>query len=85
MFLISSSIENSQLDCVLMCTKAKKMWDKLNSIHEQKSATNKLMLMQKFHAYKMTASDSVQHVTRIQNMARQLTDVGEIVSDVVTL
>ncbi|KAL6421375.1 hypothetical protein ACFW04_012822 [Cataglyphis niger] len=34
----------------------------------------------------MIASDSiVQHVTRIQKMARQLTDVGEIVSDVVVM
>lgn len=82
MFLISSSMEDAQLQSVLTCTSAKAMWDQLSLIHEQKSATNKLGLLQKFHGYQMCAGDSaVQHVAKIQNMAAQLRDIGENVSE----
>lgn len=61
---------------------AKEMWGKLCLIHEHKSATNKLVFLQKFHEYKMSVGDTaVQHMTKIQNMADQLRDIGEEVSD----
>ncbi|XP_071578994.1 uncharacterized protein [Temnothorax nylanderi] len=81
MFLMSSSIEYGQLESLLICTTAKEMWDKLSRVHEQKSASNKIFLLQKFHEYKMAASDSVvQHISKVQNMAAQLTDIGETVT-----
>ena len=56
------------------------MWDKFVSIHEQKSASNKLLLLQKFHSHRMEPDESVvQHVAPVQNMVAQL-DVGEVVS-----
>jgi len=62
------------------------MWTKLSSIHEQKSAANKLTLMTKFHEYKMSSNDSVaQYVTKVENMARQLKDVGEELSHVMIM
>lgn len=80
-FLIASSMEETQLQCVLNCDSAKAMWDRLSLIHEQKSISNKLALLQKFHEYKMNGSDSVvQRVTKIQNMASQLCNVGETIS-----
>lgn len=58
------------------------MWDKLSRIHEQKTATNKLLLTQRFHEYRISSTDSaVQHIAKIQNMAGQLKDLGEDVSD----
>lgn len=82
MYLISTAIDYSQLPYLATCTTAKQMWDKLSSIHEQKSATNKLLLLQKFHQYKMAANDSVvTHVAKIQNMAQQLSDLDETQSD----
>ena len=82
MFLISSSMEDAQLQSCLTCTSAKAMWDQLSLIHEQKTETNKLGLLQKFHGYQMCAGDSVvQHVAKIKNMAAQLRDVGENVSE----
>lgn len=82
MCFMSSSVKDSQLECLLNCTTAKEMWDKLCRIHEQKSEANKLLLLQKFHGYRMDLNESVvQHVSCIQNMATQLTDVGEAVSD----
>lgn len=83
MFVISSAMEYTQLECLLTCITAKEMWDKLETIHAQKSASNKLLLTQRFHEYRMSATDSVvQHMARVQNMARQLTDLGENVSDI---
>ncbi|KAL6429523.1 hypothetical protein ACFW04_008302 [Cataglyphis niger] len=58
-----------------------KTW--VHKIHRQKSVRNKLMLMQKFFSYQMSASDSVvTHITKIQNLASQIADVGEKLSEV---
>lgn len=58
------------------------MWDALVLMFEQKSASNKLLLVQRFHAYQMCSTDTVvQHITKVQNLARQLLDIGENVSD----
>ena len=82
MFFISSSMEYTQLEPLLTSVTAKQMWDKLVAIHSRKSASNKLMLTQKFHEYRMAPTDSVvQHVARVQNMATQLLDLGENLSD----
>ncbi|XP_071652228.1 uncharacterized protein [Temnothorax longispinosus] len=81
-YIILSSMEEEQQVCVLSCESAKAMWDKLGLIHEQKSETNKLGLLQKFHAYRMSEGDTaMQHVAKIQNMASQLRDIGKAVSD----
>lgn len=62
------------------------MRDRLNRIHEQKSATNKLIFTQRFHEYRMCPIDSVvQHCSKVQNMAKQLTDLGEPVSDLTVM
>lgn len=83
MFLISSAMEYSQLESLLIHTTAKEMWDSLTTIHERKSASNRLLLTQRFHAHRMDPTDTVvQHIAKVQNMARQLMDLGEIVSDV---
>ena len=56
---------------------------KLALIHEQKSETNKLIMTQRFREYKMESNDTIsQHISKVQNMAAQLNDVGEAVSDV---
>lgn len=36
--IISSVMEYTQLECVLICTTAKEMWDALSRVHEQKSS-----------------------------------------------
>lgn len=79
-------MEYSQLEYLITCETAAEMWSKLSTIHEQKSASNKLTLMTKFHEYKMSSTDSVaQHVAKIENMARQLKDVGEELSEVMII
>ena len=82
MFLTSSALEYAQLEPLLVCETAKEMWDDLCQIHEQKSTANKLLLLQKFHEYWMASSDSVvQHIAKIRNMAAQIEDVDERMSE----
>ena len=82
MFIISRTMEYKQLESLLVCTTGKEMWDTLARIHQQNSAANKLVLMKRFHEYRMGATDSaVQHVAKVQNLAIQLRDLGEKVSD----
>lgn len=78
MVIISSTMEASQLEFLLTCETAVEMWAKLNAVHEQKSDSNKLFLMTRFHEYKMATNDGVaQHIAKVENMARQLSDLGE--------
>jgi len=82
MMFISAAM-HQQLEYLITCDSAAEMWKKLLSIHEQTSATSKLLLTTRFHEYRMKSGDSVsQHIAKVENMARQLKDVGEAVSDV---
>ena len=83
MCIISTAMVYFQLEYLITCNTAAEMWSKLSSIHEQKTASNKLLIMQKFHEYRMDQKSSIlQHVAKIEYMARQLRDLGEMVSDV---
>lgn len=83
MFIISTALEDNQLECLLTCTTAADMWTKLTTTHERASATNKLQLMQKFHEYQMDPTSTIsQHIARVENMVRQLLDIGENISDI---
>lgn len=76
-------MESSQLEYLLTCERASDMWDRLSAIHEQKSESNKFLLMTRFHDYKMASNDNVaQHIAKVENMARQFKDLGENVSDI---
>lgn len=80
---ISSSMEYSQFEPLLTGTTAKAMWDKQAAIYVHKSASNRLLLTQRFHEYRMGLTDTiVQYMAKVQNMATQLVDLGENVSDV---
>ena len=83
MSIITSTMDNDQVENVITCNSAKEVWDKLSSLHEQKSESSKIVLMQRFLDCKMDSNESVtKYVTRLENMVRVLKDVGENVSDV---
>lgn len=82
MCLISTAVEYSQVEYLITYNTAQEMWNKLCSIHEQCLPSNLLHLNQKFHAYSMSSCDGVaQHISKVDNMARQLRDLGEQISD----
>lgn len=86
MFILSSSMDYSQLDYLVTCTSANAMWTKLSTIHEQKSASNTLALTTKFHDYRMAPGDSAaQHMAKIENIANQLKDINAPVSDIMII
>lgn len=86
MFVISTALEDAQHECLLTCTAAAEMWAKLSTTHERASATSKLQLMQKCHEYKMDPNAATsQHIARVENMARQLQDVGENISEIAVM
>lgn len=86
MYILLSSMDAGQLEYLLMCETSTEMWKKLSSFHEQRSESNKLLLMTKFHDYKMSLSDSVaQHIAKIENMARQLSDLDENLSKIIVM
>ena len=67
---------------LMTCETANEMWNKLSLIHEEKSETNKLTLLQRFYKCSMESNDNIiQFIIRVQNIARQLKDVGEMISD----
>lgn len=83
MLLISSGMEYEQLQTVVSCKTAPEMWNRLKSIHEQRSVVNKLQLKQQFFNYKMSETDTVaKHLSKIDSLAQALSDVGEAVTEV---
>lgn len=83
MFILSSSMDPGQLEHLITCKSSAEMWKKLSALHEQRSESNKLILLTRFHDYRMSSNDSVaQHVAKVENMARQLIDLDENISDI---
>ena len=81
-FLITSSLDRAQHSHVQTCESSKEMWDMLATIHERKSATNKVLLAERFYGYSMNPTDNVAtHVSKVKNMVQQLLDVGVKMSD----
>ena len=77
-YLYAKAMQTEQLASIFICETSKQMWEMLLSIHEQKSATRKLLLTQQFHAYRINPTDTVlQHTSKVQNMARNLIGVGK--------
>ena len=82
MCILSSAMAPVQLENCITSETAHEMWNKMMLIHEQKSAMNKSTLLQKFYACRMDVSEPVvQFITKILNMARQLADLDEKISD----
>lgn len=82
MFTITSAMDLKQITLVENCTSSKEIIDKLNSIYEQKSEMNKMIVHERFHQYKMESNDSMsQHVAKVENLARQIKEAGDECSD----
>jgi len=69
MIIISATTETSQLEYLLACETAAEMWNRLSALQKQKSESSKLLLMTRFHEYKMASEDKVAlHVTKVENV-----------------
>lgn len=82
MFTISSAMDLSQVTLIESCTSSKEMLEKLDSIFKLKSDFNKMLLLDKFHQIKIESNETVvQYIAKIENLAHQIKDTGESISD----
>lgn len=82
MFMLTAAMTYSQITLIENCNSAKEILDKLDSIYLLKSETNKMVLHERFHSYKMDSNDSVaQHIAKVENLAKQIKDAGDTVSN----
>lgn len=82
MYVITSSMDLNIITLIENCETALEIMSKLESIYEQKSELNKMLIHERFYQYKMSPSDSVaQHIAKVENLAKQLKESGESISD----
>lgn len=83
MFTLTTAMDLSQITLIENCVTSAEIINKLDSIYEQKSETNKMLVHERFHKYKMEITDSIsQHIAKVENLAKQIRETGETVSDV---
>lgn len=81
-FLIITACDEIQMEYLTVCDTAHDMWKKLSTIHEQRSSTNKVSLLEDFHGYAMEPGCTMaQHVARVQNCAFRLRDIRKEIDD----
>ena len=79
---ISKSISQRILGKLTSCSTAATMWQKLCSLHLNKTPESVFTLQGKFFDYKMQSSDTISsHIQNIIEMAMILADLGHVVPD----
>lgn len=82
MFILTSCMDLKQINLIENCETASEIMSKLESIYEQKSEMNKLLIHERFYQYKMPPNDTIaQHISNVENLAKQLRESGENISD----
>ncbi|CAH2089012.1 unnamed protein product [Euphydryas editha] len=79
--IIVSRLSEEAMIHVLTCETAAEMWKKLHSVFESKSATSTLMLQQRFLQCKFEEGELSIYLAKLQEMACQLKQAGETVSE----
>lgn len=84
--VIVCSLTHQVQQHVRSCATAKEMWDRLHSIFESKSETTAHMLAQRWYAAKKDDSESMAtYISKIQDLAHKMKEMGEPVSDVMVI
>ena len=79
---IISTIEQHWHRTLINCKTANEMWVRLTNQHEQATSEYKHMVQQKFFEYRFQqGNDIMNHITDIETMANQLSDLGVPVSE----
>lgn len=82
MCVITSAMDLNQISLVENCNHSREILEKLDSIYEQKSEVNKLLVHERFYQYKMNPTDTVaQHISKVESLARQIEEAGEKMSN----
>ena len=79
---IVNSVEVNVVRSIMSLATAREMWDRLTQLYESRSKLSINLLLQEFHAYKMTESiDMTTHISNVETMARRLSDLGKPVDE----
>ena len=82
LFVISSALDYSQVRLIENCTKSKDALEKLDSIYKHKSSFSKMALLDQYAQLKMEKDEAiVQYISRVENLAQEITEAGEKVSE----
>lgn len=80
--IIATSIGSTPLRHIVNCHTAAEMWVKLKAVYEQTSKASIHLLLQRFYSFEKDSEDDVAtHISKLQNIVRQLRDIGEEVSE----
>ena len=75
--IILQALDNNHAKQVLSCTSAMQMWDRLNTIHSQRSKVNKVMIQKEFFDLQMKPNERAQDFfARAENVGSLLQDAG---------
>lgn len=75
--LLLLALDNKHVKIVFKCGTAKKIWDRLCAIHEQKSAASKIGLQKEFFEVQISKQETVQdYVARAEYLHGQLQELG---------
>lgn len=81
-FTITSTMDLSLITLIENCSSAHQVFEKLDTIYDQKSETNKMMHQERYHKYKMDKNDTIaMHVAKIENLAKEVRNAGDTISD----
>ena len=80
--LLASSLSQQNMQRVINCATAKEIWLALEATFENKSSTERTMLMEKFTSYKIrSVKDISQSIGEIQSLAAKLRSLGATIDD----
>lgn len=75
--MLLCSLEPKYARMVIKCKTAKEIWDRLSAVHEQSSASSKMVLQRDFYNLKLKSGEKVQdYVSRAEVLSSQLADIG---------
>lgn len=83
MCILTSTMEIGQVCLIENCNTSKEILDKLDSIYEAKSESNKMVVHERFYQYRMDVNDSVaKHISKVESLARNIKNAGDSISEV---
>ena len=84
--MIIQSLDSKFAKRMMTCKTSHQMWRKLLIIHEQNAIESVQLLQQKFYELRMQPnSDMIDHISVVEQMAEQLNDLGEYISERVVM
>ena len=79
--IIIQSLDLKFAKHMMTCKMSHQMWRKLLTIHEQNATESVQLLQQKFYELRMQPnSDVIDYISAVEQMAEQLNDLGEYIS-----